>query len=144
MKFKTEAEAINLANDSQYGLSASVWSKDLKRAERVAKAIQTGNVSINNVMLTEANAALPFGGLKDSGFGRYKGDDGLLTFSNSKSIIIDKQGSLIDAHWYPFTGSKFQMLSELTQSYFGRSKNWLKFAKNGMMADSIGKKERIQ
>lgn len=144
MKFKTEEEAIQLANDSKYGLSASVWSKDMKRAERVAKAIKTGNVSVNNHMLTEANAALPFGGIKDSGFGRYKGDHGLHTFSNSKSILYDKQGSIIDPHWYPFTATKFKMLSEITQGYFRKSKNWFKFAKNGLKADSIGKKEQIK
>ncbi len=144
MKFKTEEEAIALANDSNYGLSASVWSKDLKRAERVAKAIYTGNVSINNHMITEANAALPFGGVKDSGFGRFKGDEGLLTFCNSKSIVIDKQGSIIDPHWYPFSMPKYKMLNELTQAFFARSKNWIKFAKNGLKADSIGKKEKIK
>lgn len=144
MKFKTEQEAIDLANDSNYGLSASVWSKDMKRAERVAKAIKTGNVSVNNHMLTEANAALPFGGVKDSGIGRYKGDHGLHTFSNSKSILYDSQGSIIDPHWYPFTATKYKMLSEITNGYFRKSKNWLKFAKNGLKADSIGKKEQIK
>lgn len=144
MKFKTEQEAIDLANDSPYGLAASVWSKDLKRAERVAKAIKTGNVSINNHMLTEANAALPFGGVKDSGIGRYKGDEGLLTFSNTKSILIDKQGSVIDTHWYPFTNAKWNILTNLSESFFRRRKNWLKFAKYGLQADSIGKKESIK
>lgn len=143
MKFKTEEEAIELANDSSYGLSASVWSADLRRADRVARAIKTGNVSINNHMLTEANAALPFGGVKDSGIGRFKGDEGLTTFCNSKSILFDKQSEAIDPHWYPFTASKFRMLSELSQSYFRRPKNWIKFAKNGIKADSIGKKEKI-
>ena len=144
MKFKTEEQAIELANDSPYGLSASVWSADLKRADRVARAIKTGNVSINNHMLTEANAALPFGGVKDSGIGRFKGDEGLTTFCNSKSVLVDKQSDAIDPHWYPFTNSKFQMLSELSQSYFRRKKNWIKFAKNGIKADSIGKKEKIK
>ena len=144
MKFKTEEEAIELANDSAYGLSASVWSADLKRADRVARAIKTGNVSINNHMLTEANAALPFGGVKDSGIGRFKGDEGLTTFCNSKSILIDKQSDNLDPHWYPFTKPKFEMLSELSESYFRRRKNWIKFAKNGLKADSIGKKEKIK
>jgi delta 1-pyrroline-5-carboxylate dehydrogenase len=135
---------LHLANDSKYGLSASVWSKDMKRAERVAKAIKTGNVSVNNHMLTEANAALPFGGIKDSGFGRYKGDHGLHTFSNSKSILYDAQSAIIDPHWYPFTKTKFDMLSGITQGFFRKSRNWIKFAANGLKADSIGKKEQIK
>ncbi len=101
--FKTEEEAIKMANDSPYGLSASVWSKDLKRAERVARKIVTGNVSINNVLATQANSALPFGGIKDSGFGRYRGPQGLYTFSNIKSILIDRQWGRREAYWYPYS-----------------------------------------
>jgi acyl-CoA reductase-like NAD-dependent aldehyde dehydrogenase len=144
MKFKTEEEAIRLANDSPYGLSASVWSKDLVRAERVAKAIITGNVSINSHMLTEGNPALPFGGIKDSGFGRYKGDEGLYTFPNVKSILIDTQGSKIEPHWYPFTRTKYEMMTQLMNALFARSKNWIKFAMVGLKLDNIGGKEKIK
>lgn len=144
MKFKTEEGAIKLGNDSPYGLSASVWSKDLKRCERVARALVTGNVSINNHMLTEGNPHLPFGGVKDSGFGRYKGDAGLLTFSNSKSILIDKQSKLIEPHWYPFTATKYRMLTDIVTSFFSKKKNWVKFAITGIKLDSIGNKEKIK
>lgn len=143
MKFKTEDEAISLANDSVYGLSASVWSKDLKRAERVARKLEVGNVSINSHMLTEANPALPFGGVKQSGFGRMKGEYGLLAFCNIKSVIMDVQGKKIEPHWYPQTGTKYNMLSDLMVALFSRSKNWIKFALIGLKLDSIGTKEKI-
>jgi len=144
MKFKTEKEAILLANDSPYGLSASVWSKDLERAERVAKCLEVGNVSINNCMLTEANPALPFGGIKNSGFGRIKGQWGLLSFVNIKSILIDKQSSIIEVQWYPHTKTKYGLLTSLIIYLFSRSRNLIKFAAVGMKLDKIGSKEKIK
>jgi acyl-CoA reductase-like NAD-dependent aldehyde dehydrogenase len=144
MKFKTEAEAIELANDSPYGLSASVWSKDLKRAERVARAIRTGNVSINNHMLTEGNPALPFGGVKDSGFGRYKGDWGLLTFSSPKSLILGPNNNAIETHWYPQSKAKYDLMTRLIQTFFTRPRKWLAFLPVALTLDSIGTKEKLK
>ena len=111
--FSNEAEAIKMSNDTPYGLSASVWSTDIDRAERVARAIDTGNVSINNVLATQANPALPFGGTKESGFGRYKGYEGLLSFSNTKSVIFDKQGNHLEFYWYPSSKAKYKHFSDL-------------------------------
>jgi len=95
MKFKSEEEAIDLANDSSFGLSASIWGSDKERLNRVASKIVTGNISINNVMLSEGNHALPFGGVKDSGIGRYKGVHGLRSFCNMKSVLADA-----DSHYF--------------------------------------------
>lgn len=143
MKFKTEAEAINLANDSAYGLGGSVWTKDLSRGERVAKAIKTGSININNHMVNEANPHLPFGGIKNSGIGRVKSELGLHTFCNIKAIIIDKQSSKIESHWYPFTKEKYSLLSNLMQSFFARSRNWIKFVGSALPIDTIGNKQKL-
>jgi acyl-CoA reductase-like NAD-dependent aldehyde dehydrogenase len=143
MPFRSEEEAIELANDSPYGLSASVWSKDLKRAQRVARAIRTGNVSINNHMLTEGNPALPFGGIKESGFGRYKGDFGLLTFSNVKSLIIGPNNNAIETHWYPQTEQKYNLMTRLMRAFFTRPRKWLAFLPVALQLDSIGTKEKL-
>lgn len=144
MKFKTEEEAIGLANDSVYGLSASVWTKDAARGERVARALKVGNVCINNHMLNEANPYLPFGGVKDSGIGRFKGEDGLLTFCNLKSVLIDKQGKLIEPQWYPYTNSKYKLLHAVMLSWFGKKRNWFKFITNVIPLDGIGNKEKFK
>ena len=118
-RFKTESDAVRLANDSPYGLSASVWSADLARADRVARALDTGNVSINNVLATQGNSGLPFGGVKESGFGRYKGPFGLHSFCNIKSILIDKQSNKVELNWYPYSKEKYRLFSQLLDAMFG-------------------------
>ena len=115
MPFKTEEEAIRLANDSPFGLSASVWSADLDRADRVARKLVTGNVSINNVLTTQGNSALPFGGVKRSGMGRYKGAHGLYSFSNIKSVMFDRNSGRYEPIWYPYTAKKYALLSRLVE-----------------------------
>lgn len=84
--FREDSEAIHISNCSQYGLSASVWSKDQHHAEKVASAIEVGSVYINT--FPQSDAAIPFGGVKLSGYGREMGRDGMLEFVNKKSIIV--------------------------------------------------------
>lgn len=94
-------------------------------------------------MLNEGNPNLPFGGTKNSGFGRYKGDQGLYTFSNAKSVLVDKDSSNIDPNWYPFTKTKYSLLSQIIDHLFSKNKNLIKFAMVGLKIDSIGKKEKL-
>jgi acyl-CoA reductase-like NAD-dependent aldehyde dehydrogenase len=112
-KFSNEIEVIKEANNTDFGLTASVWSADLDRADRVARALEVGGVSINNVMVTEGNANLPFGGRKESGFGKVRGAEGLLGWTNSKAIMVDPQSKKIEANWYPFTNKKYQLFEKL-------------------------------
>jgi betaine-aldehyde dehydrogenase len=87
MPFRDEAEAIALANDSQYGLSGSLWTRDLGRALRVARAFQTGNISINSGSSVHLEA--PFGGVKKSGLGRELGLAALDHYTEWKTIYMD-------------------------------------------------------
>jgi acyl-CoA reductase-like NAD-dependent aldehyde dehydrogenase len=120
--FTTEDEAVRLANALPFGLSSSVWSGDTARAERVARALHTGSVSINNVLATHANSGLPFGGVKDSGFGRYRGEEGLLSFCYAKSVLVDRQLVPSEINWYPYTRIKYALLSRLIETLFSGKK----------------------
>lgn len=86
MPFKTEAEALQLANDVKYGLSATLWTNDLKRTMRFAKNLQTGIVWVNTWMLRDLRT--PFGGQKHSGVGREGGIEALRFFTEAKNICI--------------------------------------------------------
>lgn len=88
IKFKTEDEAVKIANDSKYGLASLIWTKDLEKANRVAKKLQAGTVWINTYggFYNESS----FGGYKQSGFGRELGVEGLLEYTQSKHVCIDQ------------------------------------------------------
>jgi betaine-aldehyde dehydrogenase len=86
MPFDTEEEAVRFANDSPYGLSGSLWTRDIGRALRVARAIETGMLSINSSSSVHIEA--PFGGVKQSGIGREQGMAALEHYSEFKSIFI--------------------------------------------------------
>ena len=83
--FSDEAEAIRLANDTIYGLSGSIWTRDGARALRVARAVETGVLSINSN--TSVRVSTPFGGFKQSGYGRELGPHALEAYTEVKTIF---------------------------------------------------------
>ncbi|MDE3092733.1 MAG: aldehyde dehydrogenase [Acidobacteriota bacterium] len=89
VRFRDEAEAVALANDSQFGLSGSIWTRDAGRALRVARAVETGALSVNSNSSVRYNT--PFGGYKMSGLGRELGPDALLGFSEEKNVFISTE-----------------------------------------------------
>jgi acyl-CoA reductase-like NAD-dependent aldehyde dehydrogenase len=88
MRAVGEADAIRLANDSPFGLSASVWSRDLDRAARVSRQLQTGSVIVNDTLAHFGVPQVPFGGVKDSGFGRTHGKAGVLQFTQPYGYAV--------------------------------------------------------
>ena len=81
---ENEKDAMKIANDSKYGLGASIWTQDLEKAEMLSRAIESGIVTVNNVVVSDPR--VPFGGIKNSGFGRELSRYGMLEFVNVKSI----------------------------------------------------------
>ena len=88
--FEDEADAIRLANDSEYGLSGSIWTRDVGRALRVSRAIDTGALSVNSH--SSVRYWTPFGGFKQSGLGRELGPDALDSFTEVKNVFITTEG----------------------------------------------------
>ena len=90
IRAKDETEALVWANRSEYGLGAAVFSKDLDRAERLAReSLQAGSAFVNSFVFSDPK--LPFGGIKDSGFGRELSKEGLLAFTNIKTVYVKSQ-----------------------------------------------------
>lgn len=85
---KDEAEAIKIANGTRFGLSSAIFTKDIKRAEKIARQLMAGGVFINKC--TVSDPRMPFGGIKDSGHGRELNGDGIHEFTNIKTIVIAK------------------------------------------------------
>ena len=88
--FEDEAMAVALANDTPYGLSGSIWTRDVGRAIRVARAVETGNLSVNSH--SSVRYSTPFGGFKQSGLGRELGPDALDSFTEVKNVFIATEG----------------------------------------------------
>ena len=84
--FKDEDDAVFQANEINYGLSAAVWTKDISRAHKVARALKSGRVWINT--FGDADPVMPFGGYKQSGLGREFGAESLDAYTQSKAILV--------------------------------------------------------
>ncbi|MEO6333557.1 MAG: aldehyde dehydrogenase family protein [Pyrinomonadaceae bacterium] len=101
--FRTEKEAIALANDSEFGLTASVWTRDYKKGRRVAEQIEAGTVCVNEVLYTHGIGQTPWGGFKNSGRGRTHGREGLMELVQPQHIHVNRFAYLPDAWWLPYS-----------------------------------------
>jgi succinate-semialdehyde dehydrogenase/glutarate-semialdehyde dehydrogenase len=115
----SEDEAVRLANQSEYGLTASIWAANLTRAKSLARKINTGTVFINDALFSHAVPQLPWGGIKKSGFGRAHSYFGLLDLVNIKHISVDAAGATHPLWWYPYDQNKTESVCGGLQFFHG-------------------------
>jgi acyl-CoA reductase-like NAD-dependent aldehyde dehydrogenase len=101
MRVRDVEHAIELANDSDYGLSGSVWTRDVSRGVEIAKRLETGSVCINDASVMYGVPEAPFGGMKQSGLGQVNGLNALRSYTFAQPILIDRWARKKEDVWYP-------------------------------------------
>ena len=119
-RIRHDADAIRTANDTQYGLSATVISKDARRAKRIADGIVAGSASINDFGFTYMAQDLPFGGTKGSGFGRLNGREGLRACTNVKAVLEDRFPIHMPSRLYPTEAGSYELVRGTLRTLYGR------------------------
>ena len=115
--FKTEDEAIELANDTDFGLTASIWTGDLSRGKRIAKKILAGTVTVNEVLYTHGIGQTPWGGFKDSGYGRTHGKEGLMELVGSQHIHVNRFLFTPDVWWFGYSQNAIDTFKEMGKTF---------------------------
>lgn len=105
MKVRSAFEAVKLANDSPFGLNASVWGRDMTRARQIASQLEAGQVCINDAIVSYVAIEAPYGGVKNSGLGRRKGADEIYKFVEQKTVLEDILGLQKEPYWYPYNAT---------------------------------------
>jgi acyl-CoA reductase-like NAD-dependent aldehyde dehydrogenase len=123
MKVRDAAEAIEKANDSRFGLSGSVWTRDKDKAMALARRMNTGFVHVNNVILGVMQHPVPFGGWNESGLGaRSGGAAGIRMYCRAKSVVADRVATKKEVNWYPYTRRKGRIMA--TMARFIGARDW--------------------
>ncbi|MCL2144719.1 MAG: aldehyde dehydrogenase family protein [Endomicrobia bacterium] len=128
--FTSEKEAVALANDSCYGLAASVWSKDLNKAEKIADLLNAGSIGVNEWIKGVADPGLPFGGMKDSGYGRYHCEEGVRFFSGKISYLISESKNTSEVNWLPYEPEMYEDFKTVIMLLLGVKKMSSKVSKS--------------
>jgi acyl-CoA reductase-like NAD-dependent aldehyde dehydrogenase len=121
MRVRDESEALRLANDSRYGLNASVWTRNKRKGVSLARSIRSGSAVVNDCMVTYGVTESPFGGVKDSGIGQVNGEIGLRSYCHAQSIVIDRFGGKSEFMWYPHSARKLKWVKRMMAALWGTS-----------------------
>jgi acyl-CoA reductase-like NAD-dependent aldehyde dehydrogenase len=118
MRVKDADEALRLANDSIYGLNASVFTGDKARGERIAARVEAGITCVNDVIAGFGVTDAPSGGLKESGIGKRHGAEGIRRFCNQQVIVTDRFGMKSELFWFPYSAKTERMMAKLFGAVF--------------------------
>src|SRR5215472_8217670 len=119
--FDTEEDAVRLANDTQFGLAASVWTSNSKRGEAMARRIRAGTVMVNDAISAFGIAEAPHGGFEQSGIGRAHGEMGLAEMVLIKYVDVDLLPRMPKVWWYGYSKKFQEQMSGFVDMLFGRS-----------------------
>jgi acyl-CoA reductase-like NAD-dependent aldehyde dehydrogenase len=122
MKVADAEEAIRLANDSPYGLGASVWTKDSARGEQIARRLESGYACVNDANVNYFAYELPMGGWKESGLGVRHGAAGIRKYTRQQAILVTRLALKRDLHYFPYRARTTKLLDRIVKLLYGRGK----------------------
>jgi acyl-CoA reductase-like NAD-dependent aldehyde dehydrogenase len=120
MKVDDVEEAVRMANDSVYGLQASVWTKDVARGEQLARRVEAGAVTVNDAMLNYAAFGAPMGGWKTSGVGSRHGANGIRKYCKTQTIMSSRFSPKKDPNMFPYAAWRSRALGRFVRLVYGR------------------------